>query len=156
VNSQQPTPNAELPSGPPEAPEGQSGQRQTGADDIDDRLLDFAARVVRLVEALPPSRVGNHVAGQLLRSGTSPMSNHAEAQGAESSDDFIHKMRICLKELRESHRWLVLARRIALVEPPSRLDALIAETDELVAIFVTSIQTALENRQARLKKADSQ
>src|SRR5579872_559638 len=70
--------------------------------DLEDRLLRYAAGVVRLVEKIPNSRSGNHVAGQFLRSGTSALPNHGEAQAAESPGDFLHKMRICLKELRES------------------------------------------------------
>lgn len=74
--------------------------------DLEERLLEYAARIIRLVERLPNTRAGNHVAGQLLRAGTSPLPNHAEAQ--ESRRDFVHKMRICLKELWESLRWLRL------------------------------------------------
>jgi four helix bundle protein len=84
---------------------------------LEERLLDYAAQVTRLVEKLPTTRTGNHVAGQLLRSGTSPLPNHAEAQSAESRRDFIHKFRICHKELRESSRWLRLIERIPLLEP---------------------------------------
>ena len=73
--------------------------------DLEDRLLEFSSRIINLVELLPNSRAGNHIAGQLIRSGTSPYANHGEAQAAESSRDFTHKMRICLKELRESKRW---------------------------------------------------
>jgi four helix bundle protein len=68
--------------------------------DLEERLLEYSVKIIKIVEALPPSRTGNHIAKQLLRSGTSPYANHGEAQGAESSKDFIHKMRICLKELR--------------------------------------------------------
>ena len=114
--------------------------------DLAERLLDYAARIVRLAEALPKTRAGHHVAGQLLRSGTSPLSNHAEAQAAESPSDFVHRLRICLKELRESYRWLLLCKRVPLVKPASKLDALLAETDELIAIFVTSIRTAEKSR----------
>ena len=70
--------------------------------DLEDRLLDYAAQIIRLAESLPQTRAGNHVAGQLLRSGTSPLPNHGEAQAAESRKDFIHKLSICLKELKES------------------------------------------------------
>jgi len=110
--------------------------------DLPHRLLEYAAQVVRLVEALPNTLAGRHVAGQLLRSGTSPLSNHAEAQAAESPNDFVHKLRICLKEWRESYRWLRLCKRVPLVRPSDALDPLLAETDELIAIFVTSIRTA--------------
>ena len=72
--------------------------------DLEERLLEYAAVIVRLVEKLPNTRAGNHIAGQLLRSGTSPLPNHGEAEAAESRGDFIHKMGICHKELRESRR----------------------------------------------------
>lgn len=72
--------------------------------DLENRLLEYSARIIKIVEDLPQSRVGNHVAGQILRAGTSPYANHGEAQSAESSNDFVHKMSICLKELRESMR----------------------------------------------------
>jgi len=75
---------------------------------LEDRLLAYAAMIIRLIERLPNTRTGNHIAGQLLRSGTSPLPNHGEAQAAESPRDFIHKLQVCLKELRESRRWLLL------------------------------------------------
>src|SRR5262249_38258630 len=68
--------------------------------DLEERLLEYAARIIRLVEKLPDSRAGNHIAGQLLRSGTSPLPNHGEAQAAESRRDFLHKFRICHREMR--------------------------------------------------------
>ncbi len=71
--------------------------------DLEDRLLEYAAVIVRLVEKMPRTRAGNHIGDQLLRSGTSPLLNHGEAQAAESPNDFAHKLRVCLKELRESH-----------------------------------------------------
>src|SRR6266404_1154183 len=73
--------------------------------DLEERLLEFAAVVIDVSEKLPNSRAGNHIAGQLLRSGTSPYGNHGEAQAPESAEDFIHKMKVCLKELRETRRW---------------------------------------------------
>ena len=117
--------------------------------DLEQRLLDYAARVVRLAEQLPNTRSGNHVAGQLLRSGTSPLANHGEAQSAESKKDFVHKMKVCLKELRESHRWLLLCKSVPLIKPASKVDALITETDELIAIFFTSIRTASKASKGR-------
>src|SRR5262245_60599594 len=92
--------------------------------ELEERLLDYAARIVRLVEMLPNSRSGSHIGGQLLRSGTSPLSNHGEAQAAESPDDFIHKLRVCLKELRESLRWIKLIQRVPLVKPSEHVDPL--------------------------------
>ena len=109
--------------------------------DLEDRLLEYSARIIRLVDRLPNTRAGNHVAGQLLRSGTSPLPNHGEAQAAESVKDFVHKLKVCLKELRESFRWLRLIQRVPLLKP-KLVDPLVLETDELIRIFVRSIQTA--------------
>jgi four helix bundle protein len=109
--------------------------------DLEDRLLGYAASIIRLFEGFPTSRAGNHIAGQVLRSGTSPLSNHGEAEAAESRSDFVHKLRICLKELRETWRWLRLAERVPLVTP-SLLNPFIKETDELIRIFVASLKTA--------------
>lgn len=114
--------------------------------DLEERLLEYSVRIIKLVEQLPNSRTGKHIGGQLLRSGTSPYANHGEAQAAESSKDFIHKMRICLKELRETQRWLKLAHRIPLIEPIERMEPLILEIDELIRIFVASIRTAEKRR----------
>ena len=110
--------------------------------DLEDRLLEFAARIIRLVDALYQTRAGNHVAGQVLRSGTSPLPNHGEAQAAESRSDFIHKFKVCLKELRETHRWLRLIKLVPLINKPSKVDALLTETDELIRIFVASLRSA--------------
>jgi four helix bundle protein len=110
--------------------------------DLEERLLKYAAAIIRLVEQLPNTRAGNHVAGQLLRAGTSPLPNHGEAQAAESARDFIHKFKICLKELREADRWLRLIALVPLLKPPSWVDPLLTETDELTRIFVKSFQTA--------------
>ncbi len=114
--------------------------------DLENRLIDFAVRIIKLVESLPKSPVGNHIAGQLLRSGTSPAPNYGEAQGAESRKDFIHKMRVCLKELRETRVWLIILRRLRLLGDSKELEWLIAECDELISIFVASIRTATKNR----------
>ena len=113
--------------------------------DLEERLLDYSANIIRLVEQLSNTRAGNHVAGQLVRSGTAALPNHGEAQAAESSADFIHKMRVSLKELREAYRWLVLIRRVPLIQNSADVSALIQETDELIRIFVKSIQTAQKN-----------
>jgi len=110
--------------------------------DLEERLLEYSVRIIKIVEQLPNTRTGNHIAGQLLRSGTSPYPNHGEAQAAESQKDFIHKLRISLKEFRESQRWLKLIRRVPLIKKPGLLDAILQETDELIRIFVTSIKTA--------------
>ncbi len=114
--------------------------------DLENRLIDFAVRIIKLVESLPKSPVGNHIAGQLLRSGTSPAPNYGEAQSAESRKDFIHKMGVCLKELRETRVWLIILRRLRLLGDSKELEWLIAECNELISIFVASIRAATKNR----------
>jgi four helix bundle protein len=121
--------------------------------DLEERLLNYAARVIRLVEKLPDSRAGNHVASQLLRSGTSPLSNHAEAQAAESRKDFIHKFKICHKELRESRHWLRLIQCSELLKAAS-VQPLVEETEELIRIFSASLRTAT-NRDKRVTEIES-
>ena len=113
--------------------------------DLEERLLKYSARIINVVEVLPATRTGNHIAGQLLRSGTSAYPNHGEAQAAESPKDFVHKLRISLKELRETKRWLKLVKYIKLINKSNRLDELLDETEQLIKIFVTSIKTAQAN-----------
>ena len=113
--------------------------------DLEERLLKYAVRIIRLVDALPATRAGRHVADQLLRCGTSPLANHGELQGAESRKDFIHKLGVCLKEIREARRWLRLVHRVPLLTP-SKVDPLIAETESLIKIFAASIRTAEKNK----------
>jgi four helix bundle protein len=114
--------------------------------DLEERLLEFAVRVIRVTESMDRSRAGTHVADQLLRAGTSPYGNHGEVEGAESRDDFVHKLRVCHKELRESRRWLRLVHRTPLVAKPELLHDILTEADELVRIFSASIRTAEANR----------
>ncbi len=114
--------------------------------DLEERLIDFAVRIIRIAESLPKTKVGNHIAGQLIRCGTSPAPNYGEAQSAESRSDFIHKMKICLKELRETKVWLIMIVRANLIKSKSKLEPLINENDELISIFVTSINTANKNK----------
>ncbi len=111
--------------------------------------------VIDVTEKMPNSRAGNHIAGQLLRSGTSPFGNHGEAQAPESADDFIHKMKVCHKELRESRRWSRLVERKRWLAGDSDMTFLLRESEELVRIFKASIQTAERNREARARGARS-
>ena len=115
--------------------------------DLEDRLIEFGLRIIRLAEALPKTRVGNHIARQIIRSGTSPAPNYGEAQSAESRPDFIHKMQVCLKELREKRVWLLMTAKANLVKSVSQLDPLIDENNQLISIFVTSVKTARQRRQ---------
>jgi len=114
--------------------------------DLEERLLEFAAVVIDVSEKLPDTRAGNHLAGQFLRAGTSPYGNHGEAQAPESAEDFIHKMKICLKELRETLRWSRLIDRKQWLGSDNQLAFVLRESDELVRIFKASIQTAERNR----------
>ncbi len=110
--------------------------------DLENRLIDFAVRIIRVAEALPRNPVGNHIRGQISRSGTSPAPNYAEAQGAESRNDFVHKISIVLKELRETRVWLLMIIRADLIKPAAKLQPLVLENNELIAIFVKSVKTA--------------
>ena len=114
--------------------------------DLEERLIAFAVRIMEVVEALPKTRVGNHCSGQLLRCGTSPAPNYGEAQGAESRDDFVHKLKVCLKELRETRVWLIMMQRKPLIKPPQRLEPLVAENVQLISIIASSITTAKRNK----------
>jgi len=109
--------------------------------ELENRLIDFAVAILGVTEALPNSKAGSHVAGQLIRSGTSPAPNYGEARSAESRKDFIHKMKISLKELRETMIWLKIISRKLMVAGEV-VDAAISECDELIAIFVSSTRTA--------------
>ena len=118
--------------------------------DLDERLIDFAVRIIRTAESLPQSKVGNHIAGQLIRSGTSPAPNYGEAQSAESRADFIHKMKISLKELRETRVWLLIIIRANMIKEASKLESLGDENNQLISIFVASIKTANQNKKKPL------
>ncbi len=108
--------------------------------DLGERLLDYGARIVKLVESLPNTLVGRRVGDQLLRSGTSAGANYEEARGAESKDDFAHKLQIALKELRESNYWLRLLVKSGKLTP-ARMTGLIDESNQLRAILSKSVAT---------------
>jgi four helix bundle protein len=116
-------------------------------DDIEERLISFAVRIIKLCDSLPQTRAGGHIAGQLLRSGTSPAANYAEARSAESARDFVHKLKIGLKELNESRIWLQIITQSKLL-PESRLTDLNQECDELCKTISASITTARKKRSA--------
>jgi len=114
--------------------------------DLEERLLEFASAVIDVSEKLPNSRAGNHIAGQFLRSGASPYGNHGESQAPESAEDFIHKMKICLKELRETRRWARLIERKRWLREDPQLVFILSESEELIRIFKASVQTAERNK----------
>ncbi len=112
--------------------------------DLDERLISFATAIIDISEILPKTFAGIHIAGQLVRSGTSPALNYGEAQSAESRNDFIHKMKISAKELRETYNCLrIINKKKWCLE--EKLMSVIKENNELISIFVKSIETAKKN-----------
>jgi len=113
--------------------------------DLEDRLIDFALRIDEIVESLPNTKLANHIGSQLIRCGTAPALNYGEAQSAESANDFIHKLKVILKELRESRICLKIILKKPLLKP-ERMDAIIQENNELIAIFLKGIDTAKKKK----------
>jgi four helix bundle protein len=109
--------------------------------DLEERLIDFALLIDEIVEHLPSSQLGSHLAGQIIRSGTSPALNYGEAQSAESQKDFIHKIQIILKELKETRIALKIICKKPLMDT-SIVNPVLNENEELIAIFAKSIKTA--------------
>ena len=118
---------------------GKTGQMR--ADELENRLVDFAVRIVKLSAGLPKTPAGKHIAGQILRSGTSPAPNYGEARGAESHADFVHKLRIVLKELNETSIWLRIIERSEILKRELLAD-ISGESRELCRIFTASLKTA--------------
>lgn len=113
--------------------------------DLDERLINFASECIDVSEKLPKTFAGNHIASQLVRSSTSPALHYGEAQGAESKNDFVHKMKVCLKELRETYNCLRLILKKNWYDV-NKLGILIKENNELISIFVSSLKTAQKNK----------
>jgi four helix bundle protein len=114
---------------------------QSQADELEQRLIDFAVRIVKLSASLPRTSAGKHIAGQILRSGTSPAPNYGEARGAESRADFVHKVRIVLKELNETSIWLRVIHRSQMLKSELLVN-IMTENTELCRIFTSSLKTA--------------
>lgn len=112
---------------------------------LEDRLIDFSVHVMDLAESLPNNKIGSHLCGQIIRSCTSPALNYAEAQSAESRNDFLHKMKICLKELRETMVCLKIIERKGGLANQEIINKVKMECNELISIFVKSIVTASQN-----------
>ncbi|HMG89835.1 MAG TPA: four helix bundle protein [Chryseolinea sp.] len=112
--------------------------------DLEDRLIDFSSKVMNLVETLPSTKSSSYIAKQIIRCGVAPSLLYGEAQSAESKDDFVHKMKIALKELKETRISLKLILRNGMAE---NIDGLCRENEELIAIFCKSIETAKRNNQ---------
>jgi len=119
--------------------------------DLDERLIDFAVLIIAITESIYNSKAGNHISGQLVRSGTSPSLHYGEAQSAESRADFIHKIKIILKELRESKNALRITKKVPLTDKMENVDKALTESNELISIFMKSVETAKKNMEAEKK-----
>jgi four helix bundle protein len=117
-----------------------AGDYRMKGDDIADRLVALAVAIIKLVDALPDTPAGKHVAGQLLRAGTSPGANYEEARGAESKRDFLHKIGVTLKELQETRYWLQVVTGSNLLKDHPVGDVL-CEAEELCRIIGASKRT---------------
>ena|ERR1035438_7989506 len=113
--------------------------------DLEDRLIEFAILIIGISENLVSTKAGNHISGQIVRSGTSPALHYGEAQSAESRADFIHKLKILLKELRETLVGLKIILKVPLSLNPLVINGGIDECNQLISIFVKSIETAKKN-----------
>lgn len=122
--------------------------QQSKGDELEERLIDFAVRIIKLSAKLPKTAAGRHVAGQILRSGTSPAPNYGEARGAESHADFVHKLGIVLKELNETSIWLRIIHRSEMLKK-ELLTGIVAENRELCRIFTASLKTARTRKLSR-------
>lgn len=119
--------------------------------DLEDRLVEYSCRMIDVVEALPNTRAGNYIAGQLIKSCMSPTFNYGEVQGAESRNDFVHKLAVVLKELKECRSALKIIMKKELIKPISKLEGIYKETEELIAIMAKSIETANKNKLSKTK-----
>ena len=113
--------------------------------DLQERFINYAVRIIKVTEALPNTKTGNHIRTQMLKSGTSPAANYGEAQSGESRKDFVHKMQIVLKELRETFICLKIIHRVKLYKSENKILEALSENNELISIFVKSIETAKNN-----------
>lgn len=121
---------------------GKEHKRDKRGAQLQARLNEFAVRIMVVAAALPDSLVGRHVAEQIIRVDTSPAPNYAEALGSESRTEFIHKIGVVLKELRETNVWLQTIASATLIKPVERLAPIRQECDQLVSVFVSSVNTA--------------
>ncbi|MEP7128029.1 MAG: four helix bundle protein [Chitinophagales bacterium] len=120
--------------------------------DLEERLIDFSVLIIQIADHLKDTRAGNHIAGQVVRSGTHPALHYGEAQSAESRQDFIHKLKVLLKELRETNNALKIIRKASLSTQPPLIERALPEINELISIFVKSIVTAETNLKTELSK----
>jgi four helix bundle protein len=120
--------------------------------DLEERLINFAVAVIFIAQTMNRNYAGNHLSEQITRSSYSSALNYGEAKSAESRRDFIHKIKIVLKELRETHINLKIIYRTNLNPNKEKIEEIIKENNELISIFVTSIQTARNNLENKKQK----
>lgn len=104
-------------------------KKQTG--NLNQWLLEYLSRIIGIAGQLPKTNSGDHIAEQLMRSGTTAYASHDEAREANSSNESIRKLRISVKQLRETQKWLKLIRRVPLIDPSDHLDEVLQETEQL-------------------------
>jgi four helix bundle protein len=137
--AEHPTPNIQHPTS------NEEGRKRRF--DLEERMLAHAVRIVALYDSLPAGSGARQIGNQLIRSGTSPYLHHGEVEAAESLDDFVHKLKVCLKELRETWRALRLLQRAARLSNSGEIDSLIKETQELIRIFYQSVRTVRQRHE---------
>jgi len=113
--------------------------------DLEERLINFSVLIIEITNEMPDKKAANHLSGQIIRSGTSPALNYGEAQSAESRKDFVHKIKIVLKELRETFVCLKIIKQSRLYKNQEKIDKALIENNELISIFVKSVETAQRN-----------
>jgi four helix bundle protein len=114
--------------------------------DLENRLILFTVMIIKIADSLPDTRAANNIASQIVRSCTSPALNYGEAQSAESTNDFVHKIQVVLKELRETFVALRIIQEAEMVKDKDKLNAAISENNELISIFVSTINTIKKKR----------
>jgi four helix bundle protein len=109
--------------------------------DLENRLILFTVMIIKIADSLPDTRAANNIANQIVRSCSSPALNYGEAQSAESTNDFLHKIQVVLKELRETFVALRIIQEAEMVKDKDRLNVAILENNELISIFVSTVNT---------------
>lgn len=118
---------------------------KVGKNNLEERLINFVVSIIDIAEKMKKSYAGSHLSGQLIRSSTSAALNYGEAQSAESRKDFIHKLKVVLKELRETFVNLKIIHRAQLYSDGNHLQQVLSENNELISIFISSVETASKN-----------
>ena len=135
---------------------GNLGINNKGIDmnryELEERMIGFAVLIYRLTDRMPASKDGNYFKDQIIRSSASAALNYGEAMSAESGKDFLHKIRLVLKELRETYVALRIINNIQLLDAPNDLSNTLMENNELISIFIKTVQTSLKNQQSQINR----